>query len=117
MRCSDCLLYKTKDCHNNPLGTDFEPSQPFVCYVPKWQQSSTQLPVTSPPKSKMKQQKNVGVKILLVIAAIACGLAVQVLGTIISGITGLGILGTTLFTLLGFAVMGYLIYRWVIKRE
>jgi len=70
----------------------------------------------------MKQQKNIGLRILLVMAAIACGLAIQVSGALIDKFMWIGILPQysfgvvgLLFTILGFVVMGYLIYRWAIK--
>jgi hypothetical protein len=55
-------------------------------------------------------------------AAIACGLAVQVSGALVDKFVWIGILPRysfgvlgLLFTILGFVVMGYLIYRWAIK--
>ena len=77
-------------------------------------------PVTSTKERKL--QKNIGLRLLLGIAAIACGLFVQTVGAVFDkflfiGITpqnSMGVLGL-LFTLLGFGVMGYLVYRWAIK--
>ena len=63
------------------------------------------------PKA-MKRKKSIGLRLLLGITAIACGLAVQVLGAFLGKvIAGLEIL----FAYLGFIVMGYLIYKWAIK--
>jgi len=58
----------------------------------------------------MKRQKSIGLRIILGIAGIAVGLVVQVVGGI-----GDKILGIPLFAILGFVVMGFLIYRWAIK--
>ncbi len=63
----------------------------------------------------MKRHKSIGLRILLGIAGVACGLGIQAFGSIFSKVTGLGIVGDTLFALLGFAAMAYLIYRWAIK--
>ena len=63
----------------------------------------------------MRGKKSLGLRILLGMAAVVCGLAIQVSGTILSGVTGLGMLGTTVLTLLGFAVIAYHIYKWAIK--
>lgn len=72
----------------------------------------------------MKRQKSIGLRILLGIAAVALGLVTQMVGLMIDkfvwigiGISpqySLGVLGN-LFTVLGFVVMGYFIYRWAIK--
>ena len=62
----------------------------------------------------MKRRKSVGLRILLGIAAIALGLAVQVSGSGLSKIIGIAAL-EYIVGLLGFVVMGYLIYRWAIK--
>ena len=69
-----------------------------------------------------KRRKNIGIRILLAIAAVALGLATQVVGALVDkfvwiGISpqySFGVLGL-LFTVSGFVVMGYLIYRWAIK--
>jgi len=58
------------------------------------------------------KKKSAGIRILLGIAGIAIGLSIQVIGELVSKITGIPVL---LFILLGFVVMGYLIYRWSIK--
>ena len=58
----------------------------------------------------MKRQKSIGLRILLGIAGIAIGFVVQVVGAIVDKVIGL-----PLFTILGFVVMGYLVYRWAIK--
>ena len=58
----------------------------------------------------MKRKKSVGIRILLGIAGIAVGLAVQVVGAIVDKIIGI-----PLFVILGFGVMGYLVYRWAIR--
>ena len=62
----------------------------------------------------MKRRKSVGLRILLGIAAIACGLALQVSGSGMRLITGIAAIEYIL-GLIGFIVMGYLIYRWAIK--
>ena len=62
----------------------------------------------------MKRKKSIGLRLLLGIAAIACGLAVQVVGTFITKLIGIPFLDV-LFTFAGFGVMGYLIYKWSIK--
>jgi len=62
----------------------------------------------------MKSQKSIGLRVLLAIAAIALGLAVQVFGSILSKIIGIAAL-EYIVGLLGFVVMGYLIYKWSIK--
>ena len=60
----------------------------------------------------MKRKKSIGLRVLLGIAAIACGLAVQVFGALLDKImSGLGIISV----LVGFGVMFYLIYKWVIN--
>jgi hypothetical protein len=58
------------------------------------------------------KQKSTGLRILLGIASIAIGVGVQVVGELVSKFTGIPSL---LFILLGFLVMGYLIYKWAIK--
>lgn len=58
----------------------------------------------------MKRKKSIGIRILLGIAGIAIGLVVQVVGAIVDKIIGIPI-----FTILGFVVMGYLVYRWAIR--
>jgi len=64
----------------------------------------------------MKRKKSIGLRILLGIAAIACGLAVQVVGVFITKLIGIPLTFLdVLFTFAGFGVMGYLIYRWAIK--
>lgn len=68
------------------------------------------------------KRKGIGLRILLGIAGIAVGLFVQVVGAIIDKFIyieispgySFGVLGA-LFTVLGFVVMGYLIYKWAIK--
>lgn len=58
----------------------------------------------------VRSQKSIGIRILLGIAGIAVGLVVQVVGAIVDKIIGI-----PLFLILGFVVMGYLVYRWAIK--
>lgn len=58
----------------------------------------------------MKRNKSIGIRIFLGIAGIAIGLVVQVVGAIVDKI-----IGVPLFLILGFGVMGYLVYRWAIK--
>jgi hypothetical protein len=58
----------------------------------------------------LKRKKSIGIRILLGIAGIAIGLVVQVVGAIVDKIIGI-----PLFTILGFVVMGYLVYRWAIR--
>lgn len=58
----------------------------------------------------MKRNKSIGIRILLGIAGIAIGLGVQVIGAIVDKIIGI-----PLFGILGFGVMGYLVYRWAIR--
>ena len=62
----------------------------------------------------MKHQKSIGVRVLLTIVAIALGLSLQVSGSGFSRILGIAAI-EYIFGLLGFIVMGYLIYRWAIK--
>ncbi len=62
----------------------------------------------------MKHQKSIGLRVLLAIAAIALGLAVQVAGSGLSKVIGIAAL-EYIIGLLGFVVMGYLIYKWSIK--
>ncbi len=62
----------------------------------------------------MKHQKSIGLRVLLAIVAIALGLAVQVAGSFFSAFIGIAAL-EYIMTLLGFVVMGYLIYKWSIK--
>ena len=59
------------------------------------------------------KRKSIGLRVLLGIAAIACGLAVQIFGALLDKIliSGIGILSV----FIGFGVMGFLIYKWVIK--
>jgi hypothetical protein len=64
-----------------------------------------------------RTKKTTGKRILGLIAAIAVGLAVQVIGTILAAVISTGTARSyleTLFVILGFAVMGYLIYKWAI---
>jgi hypothetical protein len=70
----------------------------------------------------MKRQKSIGIRILLGIVAVALGTVVQVVGAFIDKFIWIGILPQYsfgvlgfLFGILGFVVMGYLIYRWAIK--
>lgn len=58
----------------------------------------------------MKVRKSIGLRVILGIAGIAVGLVVQVVGAIVDKTIGI-----PLFTILGFVVMGYLVYRWAIK--
>ena len=62
----------------------------------------------------MKRKKSIGKRILLGIAAIGLGLAVHVSGSVLSKIIGIAAL-EYIVGLLGFVVMGYLIYKWSIK--
>ena len=70
----------------------------------------------------LKRKKSIGIRILLGIVAVALGLATQVVGALVDkfvwiGISpqySFGVLGI-LFTILGFVVMGYLVYRWAIR--
>jgi len=62
----------------------------------------------------IKHQKSIGLRVLLAIAAIALGLGVQVSGSGISKIIGIAAL-EYIVGLLGFVLMGYLIYKWSIK--
>ena len=64
----------------------------------------------------MKSQKSIGIRILLGIAGIAVGLIVQVVGAFIIKVMGLEFgLFPAITVLVGFVVMGYLVYRWAIK--
>jgi len=70
----------------------------------------------------MKRNKSIGLRVLLAIAAVALGTIVQVVGAFIDKFIWIGILPQYsfgvlgfLFGILGFVIMGYLIYRWVIK--
>jgi hypothetical protein len=58
----------------------------------------------------LKRKKSIGIRILLGIAGIAIGLVVQIVGAIVDKIIGI-----PLFLILGFGVMGYLVYRWAIR--
>jgi len=62
----------------------------------------------------MKRKKSIGLRVLLGVAAIACGLVVQVVGANITKLLGIPFLNV-LFTFAGFGVMGYLIYKWSLK--
>jgi hypothetical protein len=74
------------------------------------------IPYLSIPKTgsmendTMKRQKSTRLRVILGIAGIGVGLGVQVAGAIVDKI-----LGIPLFVILGFVVMGYLVYRWAIK--
>ena len=62
-------------------------------------------------------KKTTGKRILGLIAAIAVGLAVQVIGTIVAAYISTGAARSnlqTVFAILGFAVMGYFTYKWAI---
>ena len=59
-------------------------------------------------------RKSIGLRVLLGVAAIACGLAVQVFGAFITKLIGIPFMDL-LFTIVGFGVMGFLIYKWAIK--
>jgi hypothetical protein len=68
----------------------------------------------------MRPHKNFVLRIILGLAAIGCGLLVQVVGALIDKkiyieiLPGYGIVA--LFTtLLGFVLMGVFIYKWAIK--
>ena len=63
-----------------------------------------------PRRKTMKPKKSIGIRILLGIAGIAVGVVVQVVGAIVDKIIGI-----PLFGILGFGVMGYLVYRWAIR--
>ncbi len=64
----------------------------------------------------MKRQKSIGLRIILGIAGIAVGLIVQVVGAFIIKMIGLDFaIFQVLTVILGFVVMGYLIYKWSIK--
>ena len=56
------------------------------------------------------KKKSIGIRILLGIAGVAIGVIIQVVGAIVDKI-----IGFPLFLIIGFVVMGYLIYRWSIK--
>jgi hypothetical protein len=60
------------------------------------------------------KSKSIGKRIALVLAAIALGIVVQVIGeslTLMTGVTAI----EYIFGLLGFIVMGVCIYKWVVK--
>ena len=64
----------------------------------------------------MKHKKSIGIRILLGIAGIAVGLIVQVVGAFILKVMGLESgLFPAITVLVGFVVMGYLVYRWAIR--
>jgi hypothetical protein len=67
--------------------------------------------------SQAKHHKSAGIRILLVAAAIVCGLTFQSFGSIINKFLfgSFAAFADTLTVLAGFGVMGYLIYRWAIK--
>jgi hypothetical protein len=65
-------------------------------------------------EEKELKHKPIWERILLIPAALGIGLGVQVVGDIIATVLGIGELGI-LFVLLGFAVMGILIYKWAIR--
>ncbi len=62
----------------------------------------------------MKHKKSIGLRVILAIVAIAIGITVQVVGSILSKIISIAAL-EYIVGLLGFVVMGYLIYKWSIK--
>jgi F0F1-type ATP synthase assembly protein I len=53
--------------------------------------------------------------VLLGIAAIACGLAVQVFGVLLDKVLASEPVIAMLSVFVGFGVMGFLIYKWAIK--
>ena len=69
-----------------------------------------------------KGQKGCGLRVLLALAGIACGVAVQVVSALADKFLyvqilpqySFGVVGL-LTTLLGFVVMGYCVYRWAIR--
>ena len=62
----------------------------------------------------MKTNKSIGLRVILGIAAIALGVAVQVIGVTLGSLAGISAIGY-IIGLLGFVVMGVCFYRWVIK--
>jgi hypothetical protein len=117
MRCSDCRRYKTKQCYINPSGKDLESVEYLTCFEPK--EEAKKIPSADEGKAEgvgLVKQKSTGRKMLLVIAGIAVGMLLQVLGTILLKMTGLDSPLFQVFnTLVGFAVMGFCIYYWVFK--
>lgn len=62
-----------------------------------------------------RNKKSVGIRILLGIAGIAVGLIVQVVGAFVLKVIGLESgLFPAITVLLGFIVMGYLVFIWAI---
>ena len=66
-------------------------------------------------KAEEANKKSNGRKILLVILAVAIGLGIQVL--LVPLVLVLGEAGALLGTVLGFVVMGYLIYTWLLQSD
>jgi hypothetical protein len=60
------------------------------------------------------KHKSTGIRILLILAAIALGVVVQVIGTILSSLTDISAI-EYIAILLGFIVMGVCIYKWAVK--
>lgn len=121
MRCSDCKRYRTKMCFVNPSGKDLESAEYLACFEAKGEErkESPGADMGRTEATRSVGQKGTGEKILLVIAGIAVGIAVQVAGSIFLKFTGLDhLLLLQLFnTLTGFAVMGFCIYYWVFRAK
>jgi hypothetical protein len=62
----------------------------------------------------MTANKSIGKRIALVLAAIALGIAVQVIGASVTLMTGITAI-EYIIGLLGFVVMGVCIYKWAVK--
>jgi len=127
-RCSEYLRYGTNSCPLCKCPLAWPQQGPIEYIEPR---DVTQQQKTNTPKSiahELKKNaltsdqdntghlkapgKSIGLRILLAIAAIALGLVAQIIGAIlVRGLPGL----QNITTLIGFIVMGYLIYRWSIK--
>jgi len=45
MKCSDCKLYKTKECYANPAGADWDSAEHYSCFTPKGDKPADISPV------------------------------------------------------------------------
>jgi hypothetical protein len=62
----------------------------------------------------MKHKKSIGLRVILALVAVAIGITVQVAGSGFSKMIDIAAL-EYIIGLLGFILMGYLIYKWSIK--
>jgi len=114
-----CICYP--DCKGKVLATTENKQSTEQRQRRKWLNQVMHNPsITKNEQTEEEQPKEANTrskqhKILLVILAVGIGLAVQVLSVPLVYMLGdeWFELGAVLSTILGFVVMGYLIYRWV----